>query len=99
MDLKTYKDSLARDEPPSGLSPALEALWWDAKGDWDRAHELAQEGKDEAAGAWVHAYLHRKEGDFGNARYWYGKASRPPVEDAPLEAEWEEIVRGLLGSK
>ena len=99
MNLKTYKDSLARDEPPTGLSPALEALWWDAKGEWDKAHERAQEGKDQAAGAWVHAYLHRKEGDLSNARYWYRQASRPPVEDAPLEAEWEEIVRGLLGSK
>lgn len=95
MDLKTYKDSLARDEPPSGLSPALEALWWDAKGDWDRAHERAQ-AEAGARGAWVHAYLHRKEGDSGNARYWYGQARRPPVEGAPLEAEWEEIARGLL---
>ena len=95
MDLKTYKESLARDEPPSGLSPALEALWWDAKGDWDKAHQRAQE-ESGARGAWVHAYLHRKEGDLGNARYWYGQARRPPLEDAPLEAEWEEIVWGLL---
>jgi hypothetical protein len=98
MDLTTYKDSLARDEPPSGLSPALEALWWDAKGNWDKAHERAQE-EGGAQGAWVHAYLHRKEGDLSNARYWYRQAKRPPAEEAPLEVEWEEIVRGLLSSK
>ena len=95
MDIKTFKDSLAQDEPPSGLPPALEALWWDARGEWDKAHERAQ-GEGGAAGAWVHAYLHRKEGDLGNARYWYGRARRPPVGDAPLEAEWEEIARALL---
>ena len=95
MDLSTYKHSLTHDEPPGGLSPALEALWWDAKGDWDKAHARAQED-DGAAGAWVHAYLHRKEGNAGNARYWYGQAGRPPVRVAPLEAEWEEIVRALL---
>ena len=65
MDIKTFKDSLAQDEPPSGLPPALEALWWDARGEWDKAHERAQ-GEGGAAGAWVHAYLHRKEGDLGN---------------------------------
>ena len=95
MNLKSYKDSLVRDEPPSGLTAALEALWWDAKGAWDRAHERAQ-AQGGASGAWVHAYLHRKEGDMSNARYWYGQAGRTPVADVPLEAEWEEIARALL---
>lgn len=96
MDLRAFKGSLARDRPPAGLSEALEALWWDAKGDWDQAHARAQDDAG-AAGAWVHAYLHRKEGDLGNARYWYRQAGRKPVTNAPLEAEWEEIARTLLG--
>ena len=72
----------------------LLALWWDAKGDWDRAHEVAQDVPG-ADGAWVHAYLHRKEGDSGNAAYWYAQAGRPVAKDS-LEAEWERIVADLL---
>ena len=60
MDLQTFKDSIANPEPPAGLSPALEALWWDAKGDWDKAHEFAQK-RDDRPDTLVHAYLHRKE--------------------------------------
>jgi hypothetical protein len=79
---------------PEALSPALQALWYEMSGDWDRAHTLAQEaaGPD---GDWVHAYLHRKEGDQANARYWYNRARRsfPAVS---LEAEWEEIAQTLL---
>lgn len=76
------------------FSGALLALWWDACGDWDRAHEVAQDvaGRD---GAWVHAYLHRKEGDLGNAAYWYRQAGRP-VEKGELKAEWRGIVEELL---
>ena len=96
MEFTRFKESLARDEPPSGLSLPLQALWWDAKGDWDKAHACAQEDRG-AAGAWVHAYLHRKEGDAGNARYWYGQAKRPAVKDAPLEAEWEDIAQAFIG--
>ena len=68
MTLEEFRQSLAASEPPAGLTQALAGLWWDAKGDWTRAHESAQqdEGKD---GSWVHAYLHRKEGDQGNAAY------------------------------
>jgi hypothetical protein len=74
--------------------PAIEALWWAARGDWHRAHELAQAGEGGTAD-WVHAYLHRVEGDLANARYWYARAGKP-VSNAPLEAEWDEIARALL---
>ena len=79
------------------LDGLLLALWWDEKGDWSRAHEIARDvaGRD---GAWVHAYLHRKEGDLGNAAYWYARAGRP-VEKGGLSAEWERIAIELLGEK
>jgi hypothetical protein len=69
------------------------ALWWDAHGDWDRAHQLAQ-SVDTPDGAWVHAYLHRKEGDLSNADYWYRRAGRqrPGI---PLDAEWMELARAF----
>jgi hypothetical protein len=76
------------------LSGALLALWWDAKGDWAKAHEIAQEVSG-ADGAWVHAYLHRKEGDTGNAAYWYRQAGKD-VARGDLREEWEEIVREML---
>jgi hypothetical protein len=81
-------------EPPVGTSEPLQALWHDARGDWDRAHKIAQDVANQD-GSWVHAYLHRKEGDIGNARYWYSRASRPQFEGT-LEAEWEKITRELL---
>lgn len=74
---------------------ALLALWWDAKGDWAKAHEIAQD-VDGADGAWVHAYLHRKEGDVGNAAYWYRRAGRR-VAAGDLRVEWEGIVGEMLG--
>jgi hypothetical protein len=75
-------------------SGPLLALWWDARGNWERAHEVAQEVEDEN-GAWVHAYLHRKEGDVANAGYWYRRAGRRlPVGD--LSSEWVEIVEAML---
>ena len=76
-----------------GLAPLLEALWWDARGGWDRAHALAQ-SVDTPVGAWVHAYLHRKEGDVANADYWYRRAGKCRPE-TPLDAEWAEIVSAL----
>lgn len=82
--------------PPAGLSRALQALWWDAKGDWDRAHQAAQEDVD-AAGAWAHAYLHRKEGDDSNAGYWYSRAGKPAAS-GPLEAERDAMAQALLAS-
>lgn len=96
MDFAAFKASLKRKAPPKGLSPAAQALWWDAKGDWDKAHHCAQQQDDEP-GAWVHAYLHRKEGDAGNAGYWYRRAGKP-VAATPLAAEWEAIARALLAA-
>ena len=92
--LAAFVASLSDDSPPSGLSPALLALWRDGRGDWEGAHELAQadEGAD---GCWAHAYLHRKEGDDGNAGYWYRRARQPVCTVAP-EQEWRLIVSALL---
>ena len=89
---------MAAATPPPEASAALRALWQDAHGDWARAHTLAQEDEG-LAGSWVHAYLHRKEGDAANARYWYTRAERkPPAKDVSLDAEREAIARELLGS-
>jgi len=94
MTLEEFRDSLQRDEPPRNIGIALTSLWWDAKGDWKQAHEVA--GQDEGpAAAWVHAFLHRKEGDASNAAYWYGRADRPRSE-ASLQDEWREIAEALL---
>jgi hypothetical protein len=93
MTLEEFRASLSGTAPPQ-VAPALRALWHDARGDWDAAHSVAQD-VDDASGAWVHAYLHRKEGDIGNARYWYDRAGRPEATDS-LDAEWSRIVVELL---
>ena len=85
---------LASGRPPSGLPAPLVALLRDARGDWDGAHQAAQEGEIQE-GAWVHAYLLRKEGDLGNAGYWYRRAGRP-VPTCGLDAEWAQIAAELL---
>lgn len=95
MTLQEFRDSLPAEKPPAGLSRALAGLWWDAKGDWKQAHESAQQDES-PAGSWVHAYLHRKEGDSSNAAYWYRRADKPPAR-SPLEQEWLEIAESLLG--
>ncbi|MBR0752667.1 hypothetical protein JQ604_10770 [Bradyrhizobium jicamae] len=89
-----FRASLAEAAPDTTLSPQLRALWWAAKGDWDQAHKIVQD-EDDANSAWVHAYLHRVEGDLGNAGYWYRRAGQPVAKDT-LEAEWERIVSALL---
>ena len=94
MDIAGFRASLAQDRPPAGLGLAAQALWWDAKGDWDRAHDCAQ-AQDDSSGAWVHAYLHRREGDAANAGYWYRRAGKP-AQRGPLAAEWEAIARAVL---
>lgn len=94
MNLEEFRNSLVSDHPPRELSLPLAALWWDAKGDWTKAHESAQQDEG-PAGAWVHAYLHRKEGDSSNAGYWYQRAGRPPARTS-LDKEWAEIVTSLV---
>ena len=96
MTLEEFRKSTTKDQPPAGLSHALAGLWWDAKGDWTRAHESAQQDES-AAGSWVHAYLHRKEGDASNAGYWYHRANKPHSR-SPLEQEWSEIAEALLSA-
>ncbi len=94
MDVSSFEESLAQTGPPAGLSDALHALWHERRGDWERAHQIAQEisGRD---GAWVHAYLHRREGDQPNAAYWYGQAGKP-ITRGSLDEEWRAIVEALL---
>lgn len=94
MNLTAFQASLAHPDPPLGLAPLVAALWWDAHGDWDRAHSIAQD-IETPEGAWVHAYLHRREGDAVNARYWYRRAAKPPCRDS-LETEHQAIVAELL---
>jgi hypothetical protein len=94
VTLAEFEASLGASRPPDGLSPLLTALWHDGSGDWDTAHHLAQDIESEDA-AWVHAYLHRKEGDLSNAAYWYRRANRP-VAQRSLKDEWREIVEELF---
>lgn len=94
MTFDDFRESLLRDGPPRALDHALTALWWDAKGDWKTAHESAQQDEGQR-GAWVHAYLHRKEGDSSNAAYWYHRAGKNPPQSS-LEHEWREITKALL---
>ena len=101
MTFNEFKLSLSQNSPPKNLNDLLTALWYDAKAhpsaneaSWDKAHKITQDisGKD---AAWVHAYLHRKEGDSGNASYWYSRAGKP-FSNKTLDEEWEEIVKVLL---
>ena len=93
MTVDELKATLSADRPPD-VTPPLLALWHDARGDWDKAHSIAQDISDET-GAWIHAYLHRKEGDLGNAQYWYRRAQQPTAIDS-LEQEWARIAAALL---
>jgi hypothetical protein len=95
MTFEEFRATLEDAAAPS-VSPLLVALWHDARGDWDRAHSIAQD-IDDADAALVHAYLHRKEGDLGNAGYWYRRAHRP-VATGSLSSEWTRIVIKLLQS-
>jgi hypothetical protein len=94
MDLNAFRASLTETAPPRELPAALNALWHEAKDDWKRAHNIVQDEEDRDS-AWVHAYLHRKEGDLDNAGYWYRRA-RQPIADQSLSQEWEAIVSALL---
>lgn len=92
--LTEFKESLDSEQPIIGLSAQLKSLWYDGRGDWNRAHAQVDHLTDQES-EWVHAYLHRKEGDIWNADYWYGKAKqiRPNMS---LEEEWELLVVRFL---
>lgn len=94
MDYESFIQSLGNREPPSGISLYLKAMWYDAAGRWEMSHNIAQDIPDKN-GSWMHAYLHRKEGDAANAGYWYGKAGRtyPAVS---LEEEWTMMVKAFI---
>ncbi len=96
MNVADFKASLSGAAPAPDLDAPLAGLWWAAKGEWDEAHKIAQDERG-AEAAWVHAYLHRVEGDLGNAGYWYRQAGKP-VATGALETEWEKIASELLGS-
>ena len=89
-----FRASLSDTAPAPGLEPPLAGLWWAAKGQWDQAHQIVQD-ESSADAAWVHAYLHRIEGDLGNANYWYRRAAKP-IATGPLETEWDGIASTLL---
>ena len=100
MSFEELQQSIPLDAaPPAGLSLPVQALWHDARGDWEGAHGCAQDDHS-ADGSWVHAYLHRKEGDLGNAGYWYSRAGRKmPAAAVTLDAEWADLARVLLAGK
>jgi hypothetical protein len=94
MTLQEFKKTLADSNPPTGLNSLLQAMWYDGKGNWEMAHNIAQEVHSKE-GSWIHAYLHRKEGDDGNASYWYHKAGEK-FPTVALEKEWEELIERFL---
>ena len=94
MTLNDFKNSFSATSPPAGLSIYLQALWYDAKGDWEKAHSLIQDVPDKTA-SWIHAYLHRQEGDNWNADYWYSKAGKKGPSSS-LEEERDQIIMALL---
>ena len=96
MSIADFRASLSGSSPTPALAPPLAARWWAAKGDWDKAHKIVQDEPTREA-AWVHAYLHRVEGDLSNAGYWYRRAGKP-VADGSLETEWDSIASTLTAS-
>jgi hypothetical protein len=95
MTIEEFRASLHEAGPPADLPPLLQALWWDAKGSFDRAHNIAQDEPSSQESAWIHAYLHRKEGDRENAGYWYRRAHQPHPETM-FDDEWRQIASVLL---
>jgi hypothetical protein len=98
MTLQEFIQSTAAKSPPAGCTPMLEALWHLRRGDWRRAHEIAQAHEDRKPSAWLHAHLHRVEGDLPNAAYWYRRAGRKAADSA-LDEEWEALATHLLGEQ
>lgn len=94
MTLKEFKDTLSESNPPQHISKPLKALWWEANNDWDKGHSIVQV-MEEPDACWVHAYLHRVEGDLGNSSYWYRRAGRE-MPNISLKNEWDDIATALL---
>lgn len=94
MNIEQLKQSLSHSQPPADASVYISALWYDANGHWQQAHSLIQDIPDKNA-AWIHAYLHRKEGDTGNAHYWYNRAGKK-LPACSLAEEWEQLATALL---
>jgi hypothetical protein len=94
MTFESFKSSVALNHPPENSSPYLQSLWHDAKGNWEKAHTIIQDIDDRSA-SWIHAYLHRKEGDISNADYWYHRANKKRPNYS-LEEEWNQIAREFL---
>lgn len=94
MQYREFTDSLGRDACPGGLEPCLQALWYDAMGEWAAAHEIVQR-IDTVMAARIHAYLHRKEGDDWNSRYWHRQAGSAFPADMSLNGEWDMLVQEL----
>jgi hypothetical protein len=97
MSLEEFKKTFDHNEPPAGISPMLKALWFDAKDDWEKAHDVAQDILS-IDGSWIHAYLHRKEGDQPNASYWYSRAHKP-TPNYSLQEEWLQLAEHFLKEK
>jgi len=97
MYFDEFKASVNADYPPEKISKELKALWWDAKGNWKKAHRIVQEMNNTTA-SWVHAYMHRREGDLSNASFWYTNAGRK-MATSSLEDEWDEIVKAILDNE
>jgi hypothetical protein len=95
MDYDEFIKSLTANQPPSKISSELKALWYDGKEDWESSHNVAQD-IDNKNGSWIHAYLHRKEGDIFNARYWYSKAGKNEPANMSLKEEWESLVKNFI---
>ena len=95
-DLEAMKLSVAEDaEPPDGLGDELRSLWYTKRGEWEKAHDIAQD-IDTKMGSWIHALLHLIEGDLGNAGYWYSRAGKPDRRPDEIDASWEELVLANL---
>ena len=96
--IEAFRSSVSATAPPADVGPALQALWWVRRGDWDRAHQCVQEHEGEPDCDWVHAHLHRQEGDMSNASGWYRRAGKP-VSDLSLEDEWSVLAGEMLARK
>lgn len=93
QNISEFRATLEKEEVPE-VSPYLQSLWFDARGDWDKAHDIAQDISD-SNGSWIHAYLHRKEGDNWNANYWYQRAGKV-MPSKSLDEEWADLVHAFL---